>query len=65
MARCELPNCNKIVTTGNNVSHSKRRTKRTWKPNMQRATLEINGVIKQVYACTRCIRTHYKTVLKD
>ena len=45
---------------GNNVSHSKRHTKRTWQPNIQRATLLINGQRKQIYICTRCLRTQHK-----
>ena len=45
---------------GNNVSHSKRHTKRTWRPNIQRATILINGLRKQVQICTRCLRTQHK-----
>jgi large subunit ribosomal protein L28 len=65
MATCELPYCEKIVRTGNNVSHSKRRTKRTWKPNIRAATLLIGGQMRKIKACSRCIRTHYKLALKD
>lgn len=45
---------------GNNVSHSKRHTKRTWRPNIQRATILINGLRKQIHICTRCLRTQHK-----
>ncbi|MDP2954542.1 MAG: 50S ribosomal protein L28 [Chloroflexota bacterium] len=62
MAKCEL--CGKTSRSGNNVSHSKRRTKRLWVPNIQHATLLISGVRRQVSACTRCLRTQGKVALK-
>jgi large subunit ribosomal protein L28 len=46
---------------GFNVSHSMRHTKRRWRPNIQRATLQIGGVPIQLDLCTRCLRTHHKT----
>ena len=45
---CEI--CNKRTTTGNNVSHSKRRTKRTWKANLK--TIKLEG--KKTTLCSRC-----------
>ncbi|MBL00872.1 MAG: 50S ribosomal protein L28 [SAR202 cluster bacterium] len=65
MAVCQIPNCNVSGMSGNNVSHSKRRTKTRWSPNIQKATVEINGERKKLYVCTRCIRTQYKTAMKD
>jgi len=53
------------AVVANNVSHSKRRTKTRWSPNIQKATVEINGERKKLYVCTRCIRTQYKTAMKD
>ena len=58
MAKCEL--CGKIGHSGNNVSHSKRRTKTRFMPNIQRATLTINGSLRRVALCTRCLRTNHK-----
>lgn len=43
--------CGKRTTAGNNVSHSKRRTKRTWKPNIIKIKLDTGAKIK---VCTRC-----------
>ncbi|MDP6102733.1 MAG: 50S ribosomal protein L28, partial [Dehalococcoidia bacterium] len=37
MAKCQL--CGKAGHSGNNVSHSKRRTKTRFMPNIQHATL--------------------------
>lgn len=58
MAACQQ--CGKTLMFGNNVSHSKRHTKRTWRPNIQRATILINGLRKQIHICTRCLRTQHK-----
>ena len=43
------------------VSHSKRHTKRRWRPNIQRATLLVEGQLVKVDLCTRCLRTYHKT----
>ena len=58
MAKCDL--CGKYGRSGNNVSHSKRRTKTRFMPNVQRATLAINGTLRRLALCTRCLRTHHK-----
>ena len=58
MAKCEL--CGKAGHSGNNVSHSKRRTKTRFMPNIQHATLTINGSLRRVALCTRCLRTNHK-----
>ena len=56
--RCEL--CGKGVAFGHNVSHSNRKTARTWRPNVQKTTLVLNGRATRVQACTACIRTIQK-----
>ena len=56
--KCEL--CGKTSGHGHNVSHSKRRTNRVFQPNLQRATLEIDGRLRQVRVCTQCLRTRQK-----
>ncbi|GHU53679.1 50S ribosomal protein L28 [Clostridia bacterium] len=58
MAKCDI--CGKGVTFGIKVSHSHRRTNRTWKPNVQRIKTVIDGTPQHIYACTRCIRTQNK-----
>ena len=58
MAKCEV--CGKGPQFGNNVSHSMRHTKRRWNPNVQRVRLVENGVEKQVYMCTTCMKTREK-----
>jgi large subunit ribosomal protein L28 len=41
---------------GHNVSHSKRRTNRIFKPNLQKKKVMIGSVVKQVKLCTNCIK---------
>lgn len=55
MAKCEM--CGKTPQFGHNVSHSKRRTNRMWRPNLQKATVTLDGRVVQVTLCTRCLRT--------
>ena len=44
---CEI--CGKGTVTGMNVSHSHLKTKRTWKPNIQRVRAVVDGEVKRVY----------------
>ncbi len=53
-ARCEI--CGKEPRAGNKVSHSNRKTRRKWKPNIQNITVEYNGVIKKMKICTKCLK---------
>lgn len=55
MAKCDI--CGKGVTFGIKVSHSHRRSNRTWKPNVKRVKAIVNGTPCHVYACTRCLRS--------
>jgi large subunit ribosomal protein L28 len=58
MAKCE--NCGKAPSFGHNVSHSHVKTKRRWKPNIQKVTVHKDGMPKRMKLCTRCIRTMHK-----
>ena len=53
MAKCDI--CGKGVTFGIKVSHSHRRSNRTWKPNVRRVKAMVDGSPKYIHACTRCI----------
>lgn len=52
---CET--CGKGQASGNNVSHSHLKTRRTWKPNIQRVKALLEGEVKRVNVCTRCLRS--------
>lgn len=45
-------------SSGNNVSHSNRRTKRTFGVNVHKVKVEVNGVASNEYVCTRCLRSN-------
>lgn len=49
--------CGKGVHTGMQVSHSHIRTKRTWKPNLQRVRALVKGTPTRLKVCTRCLRS--------
>ena len=47
--------------SGHNISHSKHATNRTFKPNIQKHTVFIEGQPKQIYVCAACLKTLSKT----
>ena len=53
-AVCEV--CGKHPSFGMSISHSHRRTKRRWTPNIQRVRAIVNGSPKRLHVCTSCIR---------
>ncbi len=53
--KCDI--CGKSQVSGNNVSHSNRRTRRKWNANIQTIRVEENGSVKKLSVCTRCIRS--------
>ncbi len=55
MAKCE--NCGKGPQFGQNVSFSQKKTKRQFKPNIQRISIYEDGKKVRKNLCTRCIRT--------
>ena len=60
MAKCE--ECGKATTFGHNRSFSQHATNRTYRPNLQRVTIMVNGRKVHKVLCTKCIRTMSKTV---
>jgi len=52
---CEV--CGKAPVFGNNVSHAHNVTSRRWLPNLQRVRVIINGAVRRMNVCTRCIRS--------
>ena len=55
MAKCSI--CGKGVHFGNNVSHSNRKTKAIWKPNVKSVRAKVNGATKTIYVCTSCLKS--------
>ena len=57
MARvCEI--CGKGPQRGNNVSHAHNLTKKVWYPNLQSVRATVNGAVRRMRVCTRCIRSN-------
>ena len=53
--RCEV--CGKGPIFGHNISHSHRVTKRRWYPNLQRVKANMNGTVKRIWVCTKCLKS--------
>ena len=58
MAKCAV--CQKDQMTGNKLSitrsHISKRTSRTWKPNLRSVKAEIDGEVKRVHVCAKCLK---------
>jgi len=52
---CEI--CGKKPLVGNNVSHAHNKTKRRFRPNLQRVRAVYKGRTKRMMVCTSCIRS--------
>ncbi len=55
MAKCDI--CGKSVQFGCNVSHSHKKTKKMWKPNVQKIRIVENNRHVRKNVCTTCIRS--------
>ena len=56
MAReCEI--CGKHRSVGHKVSHANNKTKRLWRPNLQRVHAKIGKAARHLLVCTRCLRS--------
>ncbi len=53
--KCDI--CGKGPMVGNNVSHAHNTTRRRWLPNLKKVRANIDGHVKRIKVCTRCIRT--------
>lgn len=63
MAKCDI--CGKTVANGNRISiarsHVSRRAHRTWRPNLRRVKVLINGENKRMHVCSKCLRSAKQT----
>ncbi len=48
--------CKKGPVSGNRVSHSNRKTKRRWLPNLQSIRIIYKGEERKEYVCTKCLK---------
>ena len=61
MAKCQT--CGKTTTFGRSVPWSKKKTRRTFKANLQKVSTWENGRKVRKTLCTRCIRTLSKSTV--
>ncbi|MCG9478798.1 MAG: 50S ribosomal protein L28 [Actinomycetia bacterium] len=55
-AKCDI--CGKGPLFGNSVSHSHKKTRKVFKPNLQKIKAEINGKVKRINICSRCLKSN-------
>ncbi len=55
MAKCAI--CGKGPNFGHNVSHANNRTRKIWKPNIQRVKTVSGGTVRHIQVCTNCIKS--------
>lgn len=52
---CEI--CGKKPQFGYNVSHSHKKTKRRWKPNVHKMRVLVDGSPRNARVCSKCLKT--------
>lgn len=59
MAKCEI--CEKTLSHGNKISiarsHVSRRATRTFKPNVRSVKAVVDGQVKKLSVCSKCLRS--------
>ena len=58
MAKCAI--CEKTASHGHKLSitrsHISKRSPRTWKPNLRRVKVDVNGETQRIYVCAKCLK---------
>ncbi len=54
--RCDI--CGKGPRMGRNVSHAHNVTRRRFQANIQTVRVVVNGGVRRLKVCTRCIRSN-------
>ena len=53
--QCEV--CAKSTVTGRQLSHAHNVTSRTWEPNLVVVKALVEGTVRRIRVCTRCLRS--------
>ena len=53
--------CGKGKLSGNKVSHSNRKTPRSYSANVQKVKVMKDGTVTSEYVCTRCLKSEKVT----
>ena len=56
---CEI--CGKAPVVGRKISHAHNVRPRRFEPNLQRVKALVDGAVRHVRVCTRCIRSNKVT----
>ena len=52
---CQITGKSPLV--GHNVSHANNKTKRVWRPNLQKVKARVEGQVRRILVCTDCIHS--------
>jgi len=52
---CDI--CGKGPIFGHSVSHSHKASPKKWKPNLQHVKAQTPAGVRQIWVCTRCLRS--------
>ncbi len=52
--KCDV--CGKKPIVGFKVSHSNRKTKRRWLPNLHKMKVLVDGKVKKINVCMKCLK---------
>ena len=52
---CDI--CGKHAVAGRSISHSHRTVSRTFKPNIQRVTVVVDGKRQKLNVCSTCLKS--------
>jgi len=59
MAKCDI--CEKTKNWGNKISiarsHVSRRATRTFSPNLRTVKADVDGEVKRIHVCAKCLRS--------
>ncbi|MDA8064256.1 MAG: 50S ribosomal protein L28 [Thermaerobacter sp.] len=53
--RCDI--CGKGTGNGHLVAHCNIKTNRRWHPNLQEVRAMVDGRVRRLHVCTRCLRS--------
>lgn len=51
---CEV--CGKHASVGNSISHAHNATLRKWQPNLREVRALVNGHVKRIKVCAKCLK---------
>lgn len=54
--KCDI--CGKSPVYGNNISHSHKRTRTRWVPNLKKVKAIVNGEKKVIKVCMSCLHAN-------